>query len=344
MESKRHKLPLVLVLLFIIMLLGFKDTGMFVKEYVSIKDDGTQFNFNKGEIAEVVREGADSFIILKDNEGVQIPKDALIRTTNSSLKYKVIENTPILDKPEGKMIRMLDAGELITPEKFEGEYGLFLSVDNISGYVKTEAVQPFATETLTQGISLVNKVVKNDSKYYVLTKGDSVAIKDYRDGKFIIIDENGNEFSINENYIELRRVREQVSRSSISRRTQVLNKVVQSAYDKLGKPYVYADTGKRGYDCSGLTYSIYNNELGINIDRSSSGQSKNGNYVNKSELIPGDLVFFNTTGKGISHVGVYVGDGNMIHASSTTAKQVIVSTIESGYYSQRYVTARRIIN
>lgn len=344
MESKRHKLPLVLVLLCIILLLGFKDTGIFVKEYVSIKDDGTKYNFNKGEIVEVVREGTDSFLILKENEGVQIPKDTLIRTTNSSLKYKVIKNTPILDKPEGKMVRMLDVDELITPQKFEGEYGIFLSVDNISGYVKLESVQPFATETLTQGISLVNKVVKNDSIYYVLTKGDSVAIKDYKDGKFIIIDENGNEFSINENYIELRRAREQVSRSSISRRTNILNKVIASAYSKLGKPYVYADTGKRGYDCSGLTYSIYKNELGINIDRSSVGQSKNGNYVNKSELIPGDLVFFNTTGKGISHVGVYIGDGNMIHASSTTAKQVVISTIDSGYYSQRYVTARRVIN
>lgn len=343
MESKRHKLPLVLVLLGIIMLLGFKDTGIFVKEFVSIKGDGTQINFNKGEVTEVVREREDSFLIIKDNEGFQIPKDTLIRTTNSSSKYITIENTPILDKPEGKMIKMLIEKEIITLEKFEGEYGIFSTEDNISGYVKLEVLQPFATESLTLGISIVNKVIKNEDKYFVLTKGDTVAIKDYKDGKFIITDKNGNEFSINESYIELRRIRETVSRSSLSRRTEVLNKVIASAHSKLGKPYVYADTGNRGYDCSGLTYSIYKKELGINIDRSSSAQSKNGDYVNKSDLIPGDLVFFNTTGKGISHVGLYIGDGNMIHASSSTAKKVVISTIESGYYSQRYVTARRII-
>lgn len=344
MESKRHNLPIVLALLSIVLLLGFKDTGKFVKEYKAIKDDGTQIDYNKGDAVDVVREREDSFLIQDGKEGIKVPKDVLIRTTNSSLKYKVINITPLLDKPEGTMIKMLNVDEFVTPERIEGEYGLFKIQDNISGYVKLKSLQPYESESLTQGISLVDKVIKKDDKCYVLTQGDSVAIKDYADGKFIIVDENGNEFLVNDNDVELRRAREQVSRSSSSRKSQTLSKVVASAYSKIGKPYVYADTGSRGYDCSGLTYSIYSMELEIKIPRSSSEQAKVGTYIDKSELIPGDLLFFNTGGRGISHVGIYIGDGNMIHASSSTAKQVTISTIESGYYGQRYVTARRVVN
>ncbi|MBC8588361.1 C40 family peptidase [Paratissierella segnis] len=344
MESKRHNLPMVVALLSIVLLLGFKDTGKFVKEYKAIKDDGTQIAFNKGDVVDVVKEREDSFLIQYGKEGIKIPKDVLIRTTNSSLKYKVVNNTPLLDKPEGTMIKILNVDDFVTPERIEGEYGLFKTTENISGYVKLAELQPYNSESLTQGISLVNKVIKKDDKCYVLTQGDSVVIKDYVDGKFIIADGNVNEFSVNDNDIELRSAREQVSRSSGSRKSQILSKAVASAYSKLGKPYVYADTGRRGYDCSGLTYSIYSMELGIKIPRSSSEQAQVGTYIDKSELIPGDLLFFNTSGRGISHVGIYIGDGNMIHASSSTAKKVTISTIESGYYGQRYVTARRIVN
>ena len=67
-----------------------------------------------------------------------------------------------------------------------------------------------------------------------------------------------------------------------------------------------------------------------------------GLSVNKSDLIPGDLLFFNTSGSGISHVGLYVGDGKMIHASSG-AKKVQVTSISESYYVKRYISAKRII-
>src|SRR5699024_11135820 len=108
-------------------------------------------------------------------------------------------------------------------------------------------------------------------------------------------------------------------------------------------PYRSSGTGKNGYDCSGLTYSLYLNNAGIELNRSSRDQVKNGVAVKKSELIPGDIVFFRTSGRGIGHVGLYIGDGNMIHASSGS-KKVVITPIDSKWYKQRYVTARRIIN
>lgn len=140
----------------------------------------------------------------------------------------------------------------------------------------------------------------------------------------------------------MRASKEQVSRSSTSRRTQSITKVITSAYNKIGSPYVYGDIGKRGYDCSGLTYSIFLKELSITLPRSSNDQVNAGTKVAKSDLVPGDLLLFNTSGKGISHVGLYIGEGNMIHASSGK-RQVRIDNIDSGYYSQRYVSARRIV-
>ncbi|MDU2374245.1 MAG: C40 family peptidase, partial [Peptoniphilus harei] len=119
-------------------------------------------------------------------------------------------------------------------------------------------------------------------------------------------------------------------------------KVISSAEDKLGSTYVYGDTGKAGFDCSGLVYSIYNDELGISIPRSSRTQSTFGQQVSKSDLQEGDLVFFNTTGNGVSHVGIYVGDGKFIHASSGQGK-VMTSSLSEEYYQDRYVNATRVL-
>lgn len=117
--------------------------------------------------------------------------------------------------------------------------------------------------------------------------------------------------------------------------------LIKSAHRLIGKKYVYGDTGNKGYDCSGLTYSLFLNSMGIEIPRNSSAQSTIGIKVDKSGLAPGDLLFFTTSGKGISHVGIYIGEGNMIHASSSKAK-VSIDSIEDNYFAQRYVTARRV--
>lgn len=125
-------------------------------------------------------------------------------------------------------------------------------------------------------------------------------------------------------------------------REKKISKLIKSAHNLIGKRYVYGDIGNRGYDCSGLIYSLYLNHLGIELPRNSSAQSSVGIKVDKSQLVPGDLIFFRTRGSGISHVGIYIGEGNMIHASSSKAK-VRIDNIDEKYYAQRYVTARRIL-
>ena len=96
------------------------------------------------------------------------------------------------------------------------------------------------------------------------------------------------------------------------------NEVIAYAKTLLGKPYVWGAQGPNSFDCSGFTYYVFKNKAGIVLPRTSSAQSKYGTYVSKSNLKAGDLVFFDTNGANdgnVSHVGMYIGNGQMIHAS-----------------------------
>ncbi|AVH61215.1 MULTISPECIES: C40 family peptidase [Streptomyces] len=90
---------------------------------------------------------------------------------------------------------------------------------------------------------------------------------------------------------------------------------VSYAYDKLGSPYVWGATGPDAFDCSGLSQAAYRS-AGISLPRTTYAQINAGRRVSRSELLPGDLVFFYS---GISHVGIYVGNGQMIHAPNRSA-------------------------
>ncbi|MCI8362348.1 MAG: SH3 domain-containing protein [Clostridia bacterium] len=121
------------------------------------------------------------------------------------------------------------------------------------------------------------------------------------------------------------------------------NQIVEYAKKYLGCKYVYGASGPNKFDCSGFTMYVFKN-FGVKLSHSATAQSKVGTYVAKENLQLGDLVFFTDyeTGNGIGHCGIYIGDGNFIHASSGTGYCVKISTLTSGSYLKRYETARRL--
>ncbi len=121
---------------------------------------------------------------------------------------------------------------------------------------------------------------------------------------------------------------------------QQASNLVETALRYRGVRYRYAGTTTRGMDCSGLVSRVLNSN-GIAAPHNSRALYRLGKSVAKASLRSGDLVFFSTRGRGISHVGIYIGDGKFVHASSGQGR-VRVDTLMDGYYSRRYVGARRV--
>jgi len=122
------------------------------------------------------------------------------------------------------------------------------------------------------------------------------------------------------------------------------NALIEYAKYFKGGKYIWGGTSPKGFDCSGYVQYLYKKQH-INLPRTAWSQSKKGKFVSKKHLKKGDLLFFLTDKKRgipITHVGIYIGNGQFIHAASKK-KGIIISPITKGYYSKKFVLAKRII-
>lgn len=120
----------------------------------------------------------------------------------------------------------------------------------------------------------------------------------------------------------------------------VEKKLLAEIYSWVGTPYKYAGHSRSGTDCSGFTMEVYLAVYGIRLNRSASGQVANTEKIKKADLQLGDLIFFNTRGNRISHVGIYIGDNKFAHASSK--RGVVIDDLDENYYTRNYVQSGRV--
>lgn len=110
-----------------------------------------------------------------------------------------------------------------------------------------------------------------------------------------------------------------------------------------GTAYKYGGSNEtNGFDCSGFVSHVFRQATGLTLPRTARAMSQNGEQITKTELKPGDLVFFNTLRRAFSHVGIYLGDNRFIHASSSARGDVMVSDLTQQYWSKRFNGARRL--
>ncbi|MBI5404492.1 MAG: C40 family peptidase [Ignavibacteriae bacterium] len=122
-------------------------------------------------------------------------------------------------------------------------------------------------------------------------------------------------------------------------RDEVMYKVIEY----LNTPYLWGGTSKRGIDCSGFVQAVMFQALGVALPRTSYEQSNVGVEVAVEDLKFGDLLFFDTRGRGrVSHVGIYLGDGYFVHSGSKTG--VAVASLDSDFYSRVFLRAKRVLD
>lgn len=128
----------------------------------------------------------------------------------------------------------------------------------------------------------------------------------------------------------------------IQRYTSAAQELVVEGLGYLGIPYRFGGTSpETGLDCSGLVQQVFRNALGLDMPRTAAEMAKVGDRIKKDDLQPGDLVFFNTMRRTFSHVGIYIGDNQFLHAPSTGGK-VRVDDLTDSYWLRRFTGARRV--
>ena len=166
-----------------------------------------------------------------------------------------------------------------------------------------------------------------------VNSGTIVTVNGFEDGWYDVTCKYGTEGYIRSDFVDL------TTSSTVSSNSGF----VDTAKKYLGTRYVYGGAAPGGFDCSGFTMYVYK-QHGYSLPHSASAQWQSGigtRVYSISELQPGDLVFFNdpsrSAGKACSHAGIYVGNGQIIHSSSSRSKGVIISDLTSGYYNTYFV-------
>lgn len=198
---------------------------------------------------------------------------------------------------------------------------------------------------------------KNDNRDYSTKKIDSTRIAQKLREVIDTSDFNRNDLEFTEDELEEEKlanetsvnisVDEFIKKYKLDTTSPLPNqqeKLIMAIISYLGTPYKYGGITRRGIDCSAFTLTVFSEVFNIDLPRSASQQYQVGEVVEGfDDLKFGDLVFFNTRRRQVpGHVGIYLWDKLFAHASST--KGVIISSMAEGYYYQRYMSARRLIN
>ena len=229
---------------------------------------------------------------------------------------------------------------------YEGETG-YLSSEYVAFSEKSDAKLGNGMVT-GSSVNVRSAASTESSKVTALSKGTVVAITGMDNGWYKV-SVDGKTGYIRSDYMSITKEaltsRGKEEATAAPAASTKGSEIVAYAKKYLGVRYSYGGSSPKGFDCSGYTMYVMK-QFGISLPHTATGQLGRGTSVAKSALQPGDLVFFcdssRSNGKAASHVGIYIGNNQFIHASSGSA-QVRIDSLSKAYYAKYYVGARRVI-
>ena len=253
-------------------------------------------------------------------------------TTGSSLRLRAEPST------SASVVTTLDksVAVAILDDSVDGWYKI--AYNGSTGYVSADYLNVDQDNVFTtygrvnsDGVNVRSDASTDSSVLATIEEDAIVTVNGLVDGWYDVTCEYGTEGYIRSDFLDL-------TESSSSN-----SDIAATAKQYLGTGYVYGGASPRGFDCSGFTMYVYS-QHGYSLHHSATSQWQSGlgtRVYSISELQPGDLVFFNdpsrNAGKACSHAGIYTGDGQFIHSSSSRSGGVIVSSLTSGYYNTYFV-------
>ena len=253
-------------------------------------------------------------------------------TTGSSLRLRAEPST------SASVVTTLDksVAVAILDDSVDGWYKI--AYNGSTGYVSADYLNVGQDNVFTtygrvnsDGVNVRSDASTDSSVLATIEEDAIVTVNGLVDGWYDVTCEYGTEGYIRSDFLDL-------TESSSSN-----SDIAATAKQYLGTGYVYGGASPRGFDCSGFTMYVYS-QHGYSLPHSATSQWQSGlgtRVYSISELQPGDLVFFNdpsrNAGKACSHAGIYTGDGQFIHSSSSRSGGVIVSSLTSGYYNTYFV-------
>lgn len=302
--------------------------------------------FNKGDKVEYLGESGSWIKVKYSNKTGYVYGEYVGEYSSSTTKYV---NTTSLNFRSGPSTSYSVIGKLSSGTKVEvistSNGWSKIKYDGKTGYVSSKYLSSSAPESSNTTTKYVNTSTLNvrsgpSTSYSVigtLSSGTKIGVISTSNG-WSKIKYNNKTGYVSSEYLSSNAPDDSNSTSSSA------SKVISVAKTLLGKPYVWGAQGPSSFDCSGFTYYVFKNASNISLPRVSKDQSKYGTYVSKSNLKAGDLIFFDTSGSNngnVSHVGIYLGNNEFIHASSSKGK-VVISQMSS-YYNGAFVNARRVL-
>ena len=286
-----------------------------------------------------------------NSQYIKISSDNNENTTNNIYKYVNANRVNFRQgaSTSSKIYQVLNKGDKVKFISNNGEWSK-IEFNNKTGYIysdylsnnnesSTNIIYKYVNANrvnFRQGASTSSKI------YQVLNKGDKVKFIS-NNGEWSKIEFNNKTGYMHSDYlsnIKPSSTDNSNTGSSIATKRQ---KIVSLAKAQIGKPYAWGAEGPNSFDCSGLMTYIYKNAVGINLPRTSTEQSTFGTTVSRSNLQEGDLIFSSTNGTGkVSHVGIYVGNGEMIH-SPKPGDVVKKTSINNSYWNSVYLWSKRVL-